>query len=123
MTPSEFASDVRLIFTNCYKYNPPESEYVRMARKLQVGFTDRHHLAVAKGMFSFQEIFEARFAEMPEEPSPQSSTTSSSALAGHDRIATPSPRPRGGASAAMYDDDMDDDEIDRRLVELQAQVR
>ena len=33
---SEFAEDVRLIFTNCYRYNPPESDVVSMARKLQV---------------------------------------------------------------------------------------
>lgn len=35
-SPDEFASDVRLIFTNCYKYNPPDHEVVAMARKLQV---------------------------------------------------------------------------------------
>lgn len=31
----EFAADVRLIFTNCYKYNPPDHDVVAMARKLQ----------------------------------------------------------------------------------------
>lgn len=34
-TASEFASDVRLIFTNCYKYNPPDHDVVAMAKKLQ----------------------------------------------------------------------------------------
>lgn len=34
--PDDFAADVRLIFTNCYKYNPPDHEVVAMARKLQV---------------------------------------------------------------------------------------
>jgi len=34
---SEFAADVRLMFTNCYKYNPPEHDIVKMGRKLQVG--------------------------------------------------------------------------------------
>ena len=33
---SEFAEDVRLVFTNCYRYNPPGSDVVAMARKLQV---------------------------------------------------------------------------------------
>eukprot|EP00731_Ephydatia_muelleri_P035582 Em0137g14a len=47
--PSEFSSDMRLIFTNCYKYNPPEHDVVKMARKLQ-------------------EVFELKFAKMPEEP-------------------------------------------------------
>lgn len=32
----EFAADVRLMFSNCYKYNPPAHEVVYMARKLQV---------------------------------------------------------------------------------------
>lgn len=32
----EFAADVRLMFMNCYKYNPPDHEVVAMARTLQV---------------------------------------------------------------------------------------
>ncbi|MEQ2192293.1 Bromodomain-containing protein 2 [Xenoophorus captivus] len=32
----QFASDVRLMFSNCYKYNPPDHDVVAMARKLQV---------------------------------------------------------------------------------------
>lgn len=44
-----FAADVRLIFSNCYKYNHPSHEVVALARKLQ-------------------GIFEQRFAKMPEEP-------------------------------------------------------
>ena len=35
-TPSDMADDVRLVFTNCYRYNPVESDVVAMARKLQV---------------------------------------------------------------------------------------
>jgi hypothetical protein len=33
-TASEFAADVRLIFTNCYQHNPPDQDLVAMARKL-----------------------------------------------------------------------------------------
>ncbi|XP_058613379.1 bromodomain-containing protein 3a isoform X3 [Onychostoma macrolepis] len=44
-----FATDVRLMFSNCYKYNPPDHEVVAMARKLQ-------------------DVFEMRFAKMPDEP-------------------------------------------------------
>ncbi|KAG2461220.1 BRDT protein, partial [Polypterus senegalus] len=44
----EFAADFRLMFMNCYKYNPPDHEVVAMARKLQ-------------------DIFEMRFAKMPDE--------------------------------------------------------
>lgn len=40
-TAQEFASDVRLIFTNCYKYNPPDHDVVAMARKLQDVFEMR----------------------------------------------------------------------------------
>ncbi|XP_069593726.1 bromodomain testis-specific protein [Ranitomeya imitator] len=45
----EFASDVRLMFLNCYKHNSPDSEVVTMARKLQ-------------------DIFEILFAKIPDEP-------------------------------------------------------
>ncbi|KAK7929402.1 hypothetical protein WMY93_005797 [Mugilogobius chulae] len=45
----EFAADVRLMFSNCYKYNPPDHDVVGMARKLQ-------------------DVFEMRFAKMPDEP-------------------------------------------------------
>ena len=34
----EFAADVRLMFMNCYKYNPADHEVVTMARMLQVSF-------------------------------------------------------------------------------------
>lgn len=45
----EFAADVRLIFTNCYKYNPPDHDVVAMGRKLQ-------------------GVFETRYANIPDEP-------------------------------------------------------
>ncbi|KAG8231635.1 hypothetical protein J437_LFUL011476 [Ladona fulva] len=48
-TAPEFAADVRLIFTNCYKYNPPDHDVVAMARKLQ-------------------DVFEMRYAKIPDEP-------------------------------------------------------
>lgn len=33
-----FAADVRLIFSNCYRYNPAQLEVVAQAKKLQVTF-------------------------------------------------------------------------------------
>ncbi|XP_020831138.1 bromodomain testis-specific protein [Phascolarctos cinereus] len=45
----EFAADVRLMFMNCYKYNPPDHEVVSMARTLQ-------------------DVFEMQFAKIPDEP-------------------------------------------------------
>ncbi|XP_074598336.1 homeotic protein female sterile-like isoform X3 [Brevipalpus obovatus] len=47
--PDDFASDVRLVFSNCYKYNPSDHEVVAMARKLQ-------------------DVFEMKYAKMPDEP-------------------------------------------------------
>ena len=44
----DFASDMRLVFTNCYKYNPPDHEIVAMARKLQ-------------------DVFEMKYAKIPED--------------------------------------------------------
>ncbi|XP_019749417.1 bromodomain-containing protein 3-like [Hippocampus comes] len=44
-----FAADVRLIFSNCYKYNPPYLEVVAQAKKLQ-------------------GVFEKRFSTIPDEP-------------------------------------------------------
>ncbi|XP_053195353.1 bromodomain-containing protein 3a [Scomber japonicus] len=58
-----FAADVRLIFSNCYKYNPPNHDVVTKARRLQ-------------------GVFEKRFAKMPDEPVelilPASSTSANS---------------------------------------------
>ncbi|XP_017289210.1 bromodomain testis-specific protein isoform X2 [Kryptolebias marmoratus] len=45
----EFAADVQLMFSNCYKYNPPSHEVVHMARKLQ-------------------EVFAVRYLSIPQEP-------------------------------------------------------
>jgi len=47
----EFANDMRLICTNCYKYNPPDHDVVAMARKLQ-------------------DVFEMRFAKIPDDNPP-----------------------------------------------------
>lgn len=44
----EFSADIRLMFSNCYKYNQPSDEVVLMARKLQ-------------------EVFEARYAKISVE--------------------------------------------------------
>ncbi|XP_035464861.2 bromodomain-containing protein 3-like isoform X1 [Scophthalmus maximus] len=53
-----FAADVRLIFSNCYKYNPPHHDVVTKAVKLQ-------------------GVFEKRFAKVPDGPGETVSTASS----------------------------------------------
>lgn len=60
---AEFAADVRLIFTNCYKYNPPDHDVVTMARKLQ-------------------DVFEMRYAKIPDDP-PDKSGSDSDDGSGH----------------------------------------
>lgn len=40
-TAQEFAGDIRLIFTNCYKYNPEDHDVVAMAKVLQEVFETR----------------------------------------------------------------------------------
>ena len=39
---AEFAADVRTIFSNCYKYNPPDHDVVAMAKKLSDVFEARY---------------------------------------------------------------------------------
>lgn len=51
-TANEFASDVRLIFTNCYKYNPPDHDVVSMARKLQDIFEMRLVVEIFQNLIS-----------------------------------------------------------------------
>jgi len=48
-TPEEFASDVRLVFSNCYLYNRPETDVVAMCKKVE-------------------QMFENKYAKMPDEP-------------------------------------------------------
>lgn len=88
----EFAEDVRLIFTNCYRYNPPDSDVVMMAKKLQ-------------------DVFEIRFARMPDEPSD---------------IDKMSMRDDSGSSLGESDSDSgneSEEEREKKLKELQDQVK
>ncbi|UJR31272.1 hypothetical protein I4U23_018772 [Adineta vaga] len=48
-TPDEFATDVRLIFSNCYLYNGPHTDVVAMCKKVE-------------------QMFEDKFAKLPDEP-------------------------------------------------------
>ncbi|XP_022622340.1 bromodomain-containing protein 3-like isoform X4 [Seriola dumerili] len=92
-----FAADVRLIFSNCYKYNPLHHDVVTKARKLQ-------------------GVFEKRFAKMPDEPveliSPVSATsTKSASFSGI-----------SGNSSSSGDKSDSAEEHVTRLAELQEQV-
>ncbi|XP_027487197.1 bromodomain-containing protein 2 isoform X3 [Corapipo altera] len=78
----EFAADVRLMFSNCYKYNPPDHDVVAMARKLQ-------------------DVFEFSYAKMPDEPQD----------AGAPSVSTPLPVPKSSSEESSSDED-DEDEDD-----------
>jgi len=48
-TPDEFAIDVRLVFSNCYLYNSPQTDVVSMCKKVE-------------------QMFENKYAKLPDEP-------------------------------------------------------
>merc|ERR1740128_1243118 len=74
---------MRLIFTNCYKYNPPDHDVVAMARKLQ-------------------DVFEMRYARIPDEVTANN---------------------QGGRVGDTDDDYDSEDERERKLLQLQEQLR
>ncbi|XP_073805963.1 bromodomain-containing protein 3b isoform X11 [Danio rerio] len=93
-----FAADVRLMFSNCYKYNPPDHEVVAMARKLQ-------------------DVFEMKFAKMPDEPAEPSSPNAVSATAVVSK-STGSSESSADSSSSSSDSE---EERATRLAELQEQ--
>ncbi|KAM8880313.1 bromodomain-containing protein 4-like isoform 2-T3 [Spinachia spinachia] len=101
----EFAADVRLMFSNCYKYNPPEHDVVGMARKLQ-------------------DVFEMRFAKMPDEPAVP---TPSSAPHPSARQAPPLPgisvNDSSSSSESESSGGVSEHERQHRLAELQEQLK
>ncbi|XP_023248223.1 homeotic protein female sterile [Copidosoma floridanum] len=90
---SEFAADVRLIFTNCYKYNPPEHDVVTMAKKLQ-------------------DVFEMRYAKIPDEP-----TASLMGMKQSESSGSSSP------SEDTSETDDSDEERTQKLVALQLELK
>ncbi|XP_039525014.1 bromodomain-containing protein 3b isoform X2 [Pimephales promelas] len=93
-----FAADIRLMFSNCYKYNPPDHEVVAMARKLQ-------------------DVFEMKFAKMPDEPAEPSSPSAVSATAVVSK-STGSSESSADSSSSSSDSE---EERATRLAELQEQ--
>uniref|UniRef100_A0A3Q3IG34 Bromodomain containing 3a n=1 Tax=Monopterus albus TaxID=43700 RepID=A0A3Q3IG34_MONAL len=96
--PQSFATDVRLMFSNCYKYNPPDHEVVAMARKLQ-------------------DVFEMRFAKIPDEGL-EASVPSTTPLVSKSTASSES-------SNNSSSDESSDSEEERatRLAELQEQLK
>lgn len=115
--PQCFATDVRLMFSNCYKYNPPDHEVVAMARKLQVGSpsscSTRPPLSLP---VCLQDVFEMRFAKIPDEGL-EASVPSTTPLVSKSTASSDS-------SNNSSSDESSDSEEERatRLAELQEQV-
>uniref|UniRef100_H0XN88 Bromodomain testis-specific protein n=1 Tax=Otolemur garnettii TaxID=30611 RepID=H0XN88_OTOGA len=96
----EFAADVRLMFMNCYKYNPPDHEVVTMAKMLQ-------------------DVFEMHFAKIPDEPVESMSVccikTESTKTVGKESSSEAS-------SEGNSSDDSEDERV-QRLAKLQEQLK
>lgn len=94
----EFANNVRLTFTNTYRYNPPDHDVVKMAKQVE-------------------EIFEDRFAKIPRDTDVDEPPTP-----------TPPPVvPPPTSVAAVYSDSEEEssseDEHEKEIRELQAQIQ
>ncbi|XP_028827854.1 bromodomain-containing protein 3-like isoform X2 [Denticeps clupeoides] len=97
----EFADDIRLMFSNCYKYNPPDHDVVAMGRKLQ-------------------DVFEMRFAKMPDDP--QTTPIPSLSPAPVKQQTAPAP-PSSSESSEESESSDSDQERTQRLAELQEQLK
>lgn len=93
----EFAADVRLIFTNCYKYNPPDHDVVTMGRKLQ-------------------DVFEMRYANIPDEPVMNASYT-------HAHIPNKEMDSSDDESSDSERESNSDEERNAKLLTLQTQLQ
>ncbi|XP_063051379.1 bromodomain-containing protein 3b isoform X11 [Engraulis encrasicolus] len=100
-----FAADIRLMFSNCYKYNPPDHEVVAMARKLQ-------------------DVFEMRYAKMPDEPPEPTSPSGLSSGGGAAVVSksTASSDSSGGGDSSSSESDSEEERA-TRLAELQEQLK
>ncbi|XP_062920734.1 bromodomain-containing protein 3-like isoform X2 [Mobula hypostoma] len=95
----EFAADMRLMFLNCYKYNPPDHEVVAMARKLQ-------------------DVFEMLFAKLCKNPVKSTVLAQSTT-----RIAESSSEHSSGSSSAESSSESSAKEQKRRLAQLEDQLK
>ncbi|XP_068106306.1 bromodomain-containing protein 2 isoform X2 [Hyperolius riggenbachi] len=102
----EFAADIRLMFSNCYKYNPPDHDVVAMARKLQ-------------------DVFEFRYAKMPDEPIVVTPPPTSTQLPPSDSKSSSESSSESSSDSSDESESSDDSEEERanRLAELQEQLR
>ncbi|XP_058159161.1 bromodomain testis-specific protein [Dasypus novemcinctus] len=96
----EFAADVRLMFMNCYKYNPPDHKVVAMARMLQ-------------------DVFEMHFAKIPDEPDENMPVC----YIKKDTTKTLGRKSSSEASSEDHSSNDSEDERVQRLAKLQEQLK
>lgn len=92
-SPEDFVRDVRLMFTNCYKYNPSDHEIVSMGRKLQ-------------------NVFEMRLAKMPEEMANDSSSEGGGATSSEE-----------SASETSSESEEEEEDSTEKIRSLQQQIQ
>ncbi|XP_062371599.1 bromodomain testis-specific protein isoform X1 [Sardina pilchardus] len=105
----QFAADVRLMFSNCYKYNPPTHEVVAMAQRLQ-------------------EVFESRFAKIPPEPVKSDLPVRPQSQKEKRPMKSPSSSESSGSSSdsdssSESEEEEDEEEREKRLATLQEQLK
>ncbi|KAL1272921.1 hypothetical protein QQF64_028783 [Cirrhinus molitorella] len=104
----QFAADMRLMFSNCYKYNPPGHEVVNMARKLQ-------------------DVFEFRFSKLPDEPRNSTSASNQNKVR-KERTHSPSSSESSDSESSSpsensSDTEEDEEERTQRLASLEEQLK
>lgn len=106
----QFAADIRLMFSNCYMYNPPGHEVVAMARKLQ-------------------DVFESRFSKIPDEtetlaPGQHNGSKKSKQERTGNLSSPESSGPESASSLSDSSSDSEDEEKrEERLTVLQKQLK
>ncbi|CAE1317378.1 Bromodomain-containing protein 4B,Bromodomain testis-specific protein,Bromodomain-containing protein 3,Bromodomain-containing protein 4,Homeotic protein female sterile,Bromodomain-containing protein 4A,Bromodomain-containing protein 2 [Acanthosepion pharaonis] len=99
---AEFAEEVRTIFTNCYRYNPQDSDVVMMAKKLQ-------------------DVFEMKYAKLPDEPPSTPEPPTPTAIPKTEASSSDAPSSESGSSSESEEDS--EDEREKMIRQLQEQVR
>ncbi|XP_014032556.2 bromodomain containing 2 isoform X7 [Salmo salar] len=98
----QFAGDVRIMYSNCYKYNPPDHDVVAMARKLQ-------------------DVFEFCFAKMPDEPAAPPASMGGHSSSSSSSSSSSESDPSSESDSSPSSDS--EEERAHRLAELQEQLK
>ena len=109
-----FARDLRLIFSNCFKYNPPDHDVVGMAKKLEIAFETKF----AKIPLSNHLTPNSKTPKNP--PVKTNITKNGSSSLPITKLQSPNPPPISDGSDAI---DSDDDLYGKNIQLLQDQMK